>query len=124
METNPFVEARSEGAGVILYPTSALEQYNVDTIWRFITEEIESGKPEWVVLDCSAVPFVDSRGIGLCIRLDQRLREQNRRLYITEINKHLQDAFRYTNLFTHFTIIESLSEAIRQAESSSTRNIE
>lgn len=121
MEHNPFVESRRFEEGVILHLTAALEQYNAETIRQLVTEEIECEQPRWVILDCSEVPFVDSRGIGLCIKLEQQLRERDNRLYFAALNDHLRDAFRFTNLFTHFAIFDDLPSAVEAAHASFAR---
>ena len=49
-----------------------------------------------VTLDCAALDYLSSAGLGVLLRTHKRLLAAGGRLRLTEVNRHLQDIFSYS----------------------------
>jgi anti-sigma B factor antagonist len=66
----------------------------------------EAGEPELLVLDLSGLNFLDSTGLRLIVRTDQRVREQGRRLAIVKGPDTVQRVFSITRLDERLDMVE------------------
>lgn len=63
-----------------------------------------------VVLDLSALRFMDSSGLQVIVRANQRLREENRRLTLVRGQSQIQRLFLLSGLEPHFQFISGAGE--------------
>ena len=52
-----------------------------------------------VIIDLSALEFMDSTGVGVMIGRYKKLREKNIQIYLTNPNKHIDKIFEMTGLY-------------------------
>jgi anti-anti-sigma factor len=70
---------------------------------------VEASAPPLVVLDLSALTFLDSTGLRCLITADERAREQGRRLVIVRGPDPVQRVFSITRLEEHLEIVDDAS---------------
>ena len=49
-----------------------------------------------ITLDCTALDYVSSAGLGVLLKTQKRLLTQAGKLRLTNVNRHLQDIFSYS----------------------------
>lgn len=57
-----------------------------------------------VTLDCSALEYLSSAGLGVLLKTHKRLLSGGGRLRLTGVNRHLQDIFNYSGFSQLFEI--------------------
>ena len=57
-----------------------------------------------VTLDCSALEYISSAGLGVLLKTQKRLLAGAGKLRLTGVNRHLQDIFRYSGFDKIFEI--------------------
>src|SRR3954462_10284968 len=57
-----------------------------------------------VTLDCSALEYISSAGLGVLLKTQKRLMASNGKLRLTGLNRHLRDIFRYAGFDRIFEI--------------------
>lgn len=73
--------------------------------------ELASGSPHRVVLDMSAVEFLDSSGLGALVAAMKQL-GANRALELAALSKNVKKVFQLTRMDKVFTLHETVSDAI------------
>jgi anti-anti-sigma factor len=74
--------------------------------------EAEGWEPDAVLLDFSAVSYLNSTGIALLVNLLARARRAQRKLMICGLNPHFQEIFRITRLSDFIELFASEAEAL------------
>lgn len=92
----------------------AAGELDVHTCKEFqrVVNEARSTRPAQLIVDLSALTFVDSSGLGVLVVLQ---REMRRPLDIVVRQEHLRRLLFITGLNTVFTLHESVADARRQA---------
>lgn len=49
-----------------------------------------------VTVDCSALEYISSAGLGVLLKTQKRLLAEDGKLRLTGVSRHLQDVFRYS----------------------------
>ena len=57
-----------------------------------------------VTLDCSALEYISSAGLGVLLKTQKRLLASGGKLRLTGVNRHLQDVFGYSGFDQLFEI--------------------
>ena len=57
-----------------------------------------------VVLDCSALEYLSSAGLGVLLKTQKRLKAAAGQLRLTGVNRHVHDIFRYAGFDQIFDI--------------------
>jgi anti-sigma B factor antagonist len=74
--------------------------------------EAEGWEPDAVLLDFSAVDYINSTGIALIVNLLSRSRRAQRKLMICGLSPHFQEIFRITRLSDFIELFASEAEAL------------
>lgn len=61
-------------------------------------------------LDCTALEYISSAGLGVLLRTQKRVMGQGGGLRLVNVNHHIRDVFRYSG-FDKIFVIESLPES-------------
>lgn len=67
-----------------------------------------------IILECKAVGYVDSSGLEMLLRLQEKVRERGMQLKIVSLNGICRDIMIVTRLINQFTVHASVSEAIKE----------
>ncbi len=57
-----------------------------------------------VVLDCTALEYMSSAGLGVLLKTQKRLKAASGELRLAGVNRHVQDIFRYSGFDQIFEI--------------------
>jgi len=71
-----------------------------------------AGGARGIILDFSGLTYMNNKGAGLLVRLEARLRGQDRRLAVTGLNDHYRRVFRTTGLDEGIRVYETEAEAV------------
>jgi anti-sigma B factor antagonist len=66
-----------------------------------------------VVIDMSAIPFVDSRGLEILLDLSEKVADAGRTLKLCATNKTVRQVLELTGLVSHFEYFDDTHSAVR-----------
>lgn len=111
-----YVNAERIGTGLVIRIVTAIEYTNAEAVLRSIRAIVDVNRagevPDCIAFDCHEVPFVDSSGIGIFIRLHHELTPLGCSIRFFGLTQSVVDVFRYTNLFATFTIVQTQDQAL------------
>jgi anti-anti-sigma factor len=91
-------DLRTEGANAELRIFGEFDMTGVLRVEPDLTQALDSGGIDSLVLDLSGLEFVDSTGLGVIIDLDHRARRGDFELSIVPGPRHVQRVFEVTKL--------------------------
>jgi len=102
------IESREQGD--VTYVTLRGE-FDLAGIQQFdsVLGKLESDAPETIVIDLSALDFMDSSGLRALVMADQRARRDGRRLAIVPGPPAVRRVFEITQLLDRLDLIDSAS---------------
>ena len=104
-----------EGSTVIK-PNGPLAKVDADQL-RGVTIQAENETPGRIVLDASAVPFADSRGLEVLLDVTEDIqREHGDVLLVAESNDTLREVMELTGISDEFEFFEDVASAIGSFE--------
>jgi len=75
--------------------------------------DVLNGRPQRVVVDLAAVPYMDSSGVASLVKLLSRARRQGAEVRLAALTDHVRGIFEITRLETVFDIRTTVEEAMR-----------
>jgi len=102
---------RLEGAAVIEL-AGDLDGTAADTLGAAYEEAVAQGEPSTVVLDFSAVGYINSTGIALIVGVLARARAQHRKVVASGLSEHYRDIFDVTRLSDFIELFSDLDDAM------------
>jgi anti-sigma B factor antagonist len=102
------VKTEDRGGAVLLKLSGELDISSAAKVEDELSR-VEPGKPDQIVLDLSALDFMDSTGLRLLITADIRARQEDRRLVLVQGNEMVQRVMRLTRLDERLDIVEDSS---------------
>ncbi len=99
------------GTRTVLAPNESLTHQNCEGLETAFNTYLTHQKPE-IILDLSAVPFLDSEALELLLRMHGELRNRGSSLRIIGINPICRDILTVTRLINVFCVYANISEAI------------
>ncbi len=102
------------GAMTVLAPKESLTYQNCEELEATFNECINQYKNK-IILDCEGISFIDSEGLELLVRIDEKLRKGGGILKIVGLNDVCGDIFVATRLINIFYVYKDIHEAIRDA---------
>ena len=96
---------------VITITEPQLQMYLVPMLRERVTE-ILLERPALVIMDLSNVDFVDSSGIGILLQFHKKTTESGGTMLLAGINEKIHTIFKITKSDKHFTIFETLDQAL------------
>jgi len=106
------IQEQSINNVVILKPSGPLSQHDADQLKRHI-ETVLTQDAIALVLDVSAMPLVDSRGLEVLVETSDALAKTGQTLKLCGSNKTLREVFDLTNLASLFEYFEDTKAAVR-----------
>ena len=91
------ITTRELGSALVLLPDGRLNMVAAPRLKAAIDEAVASGNAR-IVVDLSAVSFIDSSGLGSLIAGLKRTRQASGDLRITGVNQQVSTVLRLTNL--------------------------
>ncbi|MCA1694275.1 MAG: STAS domain-containing protein [Actinobacteria bacterium] len=87
--------SRGEGGGTTLSLSGELDLSTIEYLENAVDAGVD-GRPELVVLDLRGLTFLDSAGLRLMLRLNERLRSQKGRLVLVQGSRRVHRVFELT----------------------------
>lgn len=113
VETRPSKIGRGEaGAMTVLAPKESLTYQTCEELEAAFNECIDRYKTK-IILDCKKLSFVDSEGLELLVRVEEKLRRRGGILKIVGLNPVCRDIFVATRLINSFYIYKDIHEAVK-----------
>ena len=60
-----------------------------------------------VTLDCSALEYISSAGLGVLLKTQKRAMASGKGLKLVNVNRHIQDIFRYAGFDRIFEVVKA-----------------
>jgi len=102
------------GNSVVLAPKESLTYQNCEESEKLFNECINDNKAK-IILDCKGISFMDSEGLELLLRVEEKLRKEGGLLKIVGLNAVCRDIFISTRLINTFHVYKDVNEAIKSA---------
>jgi anti-sigma B factor antagonist len=110
------IEFSTQGTTLVARCSGEIDISNADQLAGFLTDS-SSNHLHMLVLDLSAIDYLDSAGIRLTYRLQESLRRRGQalRLVVPE-GSPVRHALRLAGLTGHIEMLETVEEALRGVE--------
>src|SRR3990172_3102992 len=95
------IHEHRHGAVTVIQPQGALNQADADNLKQRLMTAMEKSLGR-LVLDMSAVPFVDSRGLEVMVEANEELAHSGQVLKLCHLNETLREVLDVTGLNPHF----------------------
>lgn len=105
------VASRDVGDLTVVEVTGEIDVYTAPMLRETLTTLVDDGRTD-IVVDLTAVRFMDSTGLGLLVGVLKRLRGVDGRLQLVIDSERLLKVFRITALTQVFTIHDTLDKAL------------
>ena len=103
---------QQQGAVTVLKPEGALVADDVKTFAAALSKAIGANLGRCVV-DLSAVPFVDSKGLEALLDATEEMARGGRALKLCAVNKTVRQVLELTELVSQFDHFEDVNSAVR-----------
>ncbi|MFW5808633.1 MAG: STAS domain-containing protein [Spirochaetota bacterium] len=100
-----------QGEILIIHFLTGIESSEVLELKNRIISLISDNRSAMVIYDFSAVPFIDSSGIGMFVNIQRELNNSFAARFCN-INDRIRQSFESMHLFKIFTVDETLDESI------------
>lgn len=106
------ITEQRQGAVIVLKPDGALVEQDCALFKGRMAEAMTASLGRFVV-DLSAVPFVDSRGLETLVEVTEELGESGQALRLCSANKTIREVLELTELTSLFEHFEDANTAVR-----------
>jgi anti-anti-sigma factor len=106
------IDVQKMGSVVVLSPRAAIAGGEVDAF----TASVEDHRRKTggrIVLECSQVPFLDSRGVEALWDLADRQRESGQSTKLAAVPELCREIFELTGISPHLDLFDSAESAVR-----------
>ncbi len=105
-------DVANAGASAVLTPKESLTYKNCEKVHASFTEFINQNKTE-VILDCKAIPFMDSQALELLVQMNDELKKRGGILKLARLKPVCRDILIATRLLNTLHVYKDMNEAIR-----------
>ena len=106
------IDAKKNDNGVILHLDGKIIGDGVPQFRQVIEEHIYSGG-NWIIIDLTHVPLMDSSALGTVIAAFLKLRENDRKLVLLNAQKSILDVLAITKLNSLFKVYNDMQSALK-----------
>jgi anti-sigma B factor antagonist len=106
------VEQETQDSTVVLTPKGEIDMSHSPSLQKTIAA-VQADKPPKVVLDLSAVPYMDSSGIATLVEALQTSMRNKTKLVLCNLSPRVRSAFEISRLIQMFSIAESRDDALK-----------
>ena len=106
MGNSPVVDIVREGQSITIILEGDIDLYR-SRLFQDDILKIVSEKPKEIVVDLSAVPYMDSSGVASLVKLLSRTKALGIELKLRDLSVKVRSIFEITNLDTVFKIVSS-----------------
>lgn len=106
------INEQTQGAVMVLGPDGALSQDDAEQFKGRLDHALAESAGR-VVVDLSAVPFVDSRGLEVLVEANDVLADGGRSLKLCGINETIREVLDLTGIALRFDHFDDMNSALR-----------
>lgn len=106
------IQEQRHGAVTVIKPVGALAQTDADQFRTHITGVLGRSLGRFVV-DASAIPFVDSRGLEILVDLSEDMASSGQAMRLCGVSDTLREVFDLTDTASLFEHYEDVETAVR-----------
>lgn len=106
------IQQQRHGAVTVLKPHGALIRSDA-AAFRVKLEEARAESFGRIVVDASAIPYIDSEGLEMLVEVSETLAESGLALKLCGLNETLREVLDLTELLTLFEYFEDINSAVR-----------
>ena len=106
------IDKQQKGAVIVLKPKGPITHNEADDLKQVLMDSVAQNFGR-VVLDASAIPFVDSRGLEVLADVSEGLTESGQALKLFNANETIREVFYLVDLTSMFEYFEDLNAAVR-----------
>ncbi|MYL84120.1 anti-sigma factor antagonist [Desulfovibrio aerotolerans] len=96
---------RREGGALLLKYAGEITLEMTGDLKRRLDRELGEGDVAVVVIDLSAVPFMDSSGIGLLVSVNTRMKSAGKAFYLYQLSPAVEKTLGLVQLIGFFTVL-------------------
>jgi anti-sigma B factor antagonist len=111
MFSNFAVQTHSTGRAITLALTGELDLVSSPAMER-VMDDLSRSDAELIIVDLSGLEFMDSTGLHLLIRVQQRAQEAGRRFALIRGREAVQRLFELTGLADSLTVVDSAEQLL------------
>jgi anti-sigma B factor antagonist len=104
---------RHQPSAAIVYLRGEIDAFAEDVL-NAAYADAESGDPEVILLNFSAVDYINSTGIALIVSLMARARKAHRRLLACSLSDHYVEIFQITRLADYMGVFPDEASALAE----------
>ncbi len=105
------IETDSITDGVVLRPIGEID-LSCAAMLRQKLSQVQDGKPARLIVDLSAVPYMDSSGVATLVEAMQIARRTGSKLVLCALQDKVRSIFEIARLDMVFAIVGSVDEAV------------
>lgn len=108
------IATRDVGDVAVVEVTGEVDVYTAPALDEALAELVAAGRTG-IVVDLTAVDFLDSTGLGVLVKTLKRVREQQGHLAVVAVEERIRKIFRITGLDTVMSLSTSVDDAVAGA---------
>jgi anti-sigma B factor antagonist len=106
------IQEQVKGAVRVLRPRGPLGQADAEQFKSRVMEVLQASLGR-LVIDASAIPFVDSRGLEVLVELSEEMSEGGQALKLCGVNDTIREVLALTDLASMFEHYDEVNTAVR-----------
>ncbi|WP_043635806.1 STAS domain-containing protein [Desulfovibrio sp. TomC] len=96
---------RREGGALLLKYAGEITLEMTTDLKRRLDAELTEGDVSTVIIDLSAVPFMDSSGIGFLVSVNTRMKSAGKSFYLYQLSPAVEKTLGLVQLIGFFTVL-------------------
>ena len=110
-EGNFGIKAEQRAGAIIVAPTGEID-LNASPILRQELKRVQTSRPQRLIVNLAAVPYMDSSGVATLVEAMQIARKNSTRLVLCGMQDKVRSIFEIARLDTVFTIVTDVDGAM------------
>ena len=110
--TPPEMEVATVGDSTVMAPKESLTYKNCEGLEAALRDNVDQKRIK-IILDCKAIPFLDSEALELLVRMHEDLEKRGGALKMVGMNDVCRDILLATRLIGVFSVYRDVLEATR-----------
>jgi stage II sporulation protein AA (anti-sigma F factor antagonist) len=107
-----YLKFQSIDDKLIVYMVGELDHHSAEEVRSKIDDSLDTGKYNKLILDFSAVTFMDSSGIGVVIGRYKKLTLRKGQICVSNVNKTIKKVFELSGMFKIINLFDSVDQAL------------
>lgn len=105
------VKTETRDSAVVVSPTGDID-LSASPILRQELRKVQGNRPQRLVINLAAVPYMDSSGVATLVEAMQMARKNNTALVLCALQDRVRSIFEIARLDTVFKIVDTIETAV------------